>query len=130
MKNQKYIYWASTGLLTVLMLFSVGMYILNHAEVSELFTKLGYPSYIVYPLAAAKLLGLLAIWTKQSKTLIEWAYAGFFFDTVLAFFAHVMIGDGEFPPALLAMVLVLVSYIYYKKLHQFKFNLISKINEF
>jgi hypothetical protein len=117
MKSQKYIYWASTGLLTVLMLFSVGMYILNHAEVSELFTKLGYPSYIVYPLAAAKLLGLLAIWTKQSKTLIEWAYAGFFFDTVLAFFAHVMIGDGEFPPALLAMVLVLVSYIYYKKLY-------------
>ena len=117
MKSQKYIYWASTGLLTVMMLFSAGMYIFNHAEIAEVFEKLGHPSYIVYPLAMAKLLGLVAIWTKLSRTLTEWAYAGFFFNGVLAFFAHFMIGDGEFPGALIAIILVLTSYYFYKKLY-------------
>ncbi|MFK7776214.1 MAG: DoxX family protein [Saprospiraceae bacterium] len=117
MKSQKYIYWASTGLFTVMMLFSAGMYIFNHAEIVQAFEKLGHPSYIVYPLAIAKLLGLVAIWTKLSKTLTEWAYAGFFFNAVLAFFAHYMIGDGEFAPALVAIILVLTSYYFYKKLN-------------
>lgn len=101
--------------MTALMLMSVGMYFFNHEMVSETFEKLGYPAYIVYPLAIAKLLGLLAIWTNKSKALKEWAYAGFFFDFVLAFFAHVMISDGEFGAALVALVLLLISYFSGKK---------------
>lgn len=111
-KTNKIIYWASTGLITLLMLLSVGMYIFNHEMVSETFTKLGYPTYLIYPLAIAKILGLIAIWTKKSKLLKEWAYAGFFFDFVLAALAHIMINDGEFAPALVAIVLLIVSYIY------------------
>ena len=42
MKSQKYIYWASTGLFTVMMLFSAGMYIFNHAEIVQAFEKLGH----------------------------------------------------------------------------------------
>ena len=75
----------------------------------------GYPTYIIYPLATAKLLGLAAICTKLSKTLTEWAYAGFFFDFVLAFFAHYMINDGEHFFALIAIVLLLVSHVFGKK---------------
>ncbi|MEM1124457.1 MAG: DoxX family protein [Bacteroidota bacterium] len=116
MKNFKWIYRISTGLLTLMMLLSAGMYIFNHAEVSQSFTKLGYPAYIVYPLAVAKILGLIAIWTDQSKSLKEWAYAGFFFDFVLAFFAHLMIGDGEFAPAIVATLLLFTSYFSWKKL--------------
>lgn len=117
MKSQKYLYWASTGLLTVIMLFSASMYIFSHGEVVKAFEALGYPSYIVYPLAIAKILGLVAIWTKLSRTLTEWAYAGFFFDTVLAFSAHLMVNDGQSVPALVAMILVLTSYYFYKKLN-------------
>ncbi len=116
MKSQKIIYWAITGLFTVMMMMSAGMYIFNHGEISIAFEKLGYPTYVIYPLAMAKILGLIAIWTKLSKTLTEWAYAGFSFNAVLAFFAHFMISDGEFPGALVAIILVLVSYTYYKKL--------------
>lgn len=116
MKSQKYIYWISTGLLTALMLFSAGMYIFNYAEIVKAFEALNYPTYIIYPLATAKILGLVAIWTKLSKTLAEWAYAGFFFDTLLAASAHYMVGDGNMGGALVGMVLVLVSYIYYKKI--------------
>ena len=116
MKNHLWIYRISTGLITALMLMSAGMYFFNNAEVSKVFTNLGYPTYIIYPLAIAKILGLIAIWTNFSKSLKEWAYAGFFFDFVLAFFAHVMINDGEFAPALVATILLFVSYFSWKKL--------------
>ena len=115
MKNHKRIYWATTGLLTVMMLMSAGMYIFNHAEISKAFTTFGYPTYVIYPLAAAKILGLITIWLEPSTTLKEWAYAGFFFNFVLAFFAHYMISDGESPGALGAIVLLFVSYFFWKK---------------
>ena len=114
-KTNKIIYYVSTGLLTVMMLMSAGMYFFNNEMVREVFTNLGFPTYIIYPLAVAKILGLIAIWTKKSNTLKEWAYAGFFFDFVLAFFAHVQVNDGEQWGALAATILLLVSYIYERK---------------
>ena len=116
MKTTKIIYYVSTGLLTLLMLFSAGMYFFNHAEVATMFTSFGYPTYIIYPYAIAKLLGLAAIWFVGNKTIKEWAYAGFFFAFIFAFFAHVMISDGEQMGAILAMIFLITSYITYKKL--------------
>ncbi|TNE51056.1 MAG: DoxX family protein [Deltaproteobacteria bacterium] len=81
-----------------------------YAFVAKTFTKLGYPTYIIYPLAVVKILGLIAIWTKKSQRLKEWAYAGFFFDLVLAISAHIAVQDGEFAPAVVALVLLLTSY--------------------
>lgn len=115
MKRNKIIYLVATGLLTAFMLFSVGMYLFNHEMVASMFTSFGYPTYIIYPLAFAKLLGLVAIWSPKLKTIKEWAYAGFFFDFLLAFFAHYMIGDGEQGGAVIAAVLLIVSYVFSKK---------------
>ena len=115
MKRDKVIYWISTGLFTTLMLMSAGMYFFNNEMVSEIFTSLGFPTYIIYPLAVAKILGLIAIWTNKSKMLKEWAYAGFFFDFVLAATAHLMVSDGEYAAALFAIVLLIVSYVFDKK---------------
>lgn len=109
-------YFVVTGLLTALMCMSAGMYIFNNAEVAKNFTSLGYPTYIIYPLAVAKVLGLIAIWTDFSKSLKEWAYAGFFFNTFLAASAHLVKSDGEAAPAIVAIVLVLVSYNLAKRL--------------
>ncbi len=116
MENKnRIIYLVSTGLLTALMLMSAGMYIFNYEMVRETFTTLGYPTYIIYPLALAKILGLVAIWTRKSPLLKEWAYAGFFFDFVLAAAAHISIGDGEYAPALVAIVLLVISRVYDNK---------------
>lgn len=116
MKRDRIIYYGSTGLLTLLMLFSAGMYILNNNAVQEMFTSFGYPTYIIYPLAVAKLLGLFAIWNPKLNALKEWAYVGFFFDFVLAFFAHKMINDGEEIGAIIALVLLIVSYSFSKRI--------------
>ncbi len=104
-------YWPATALLCLMMLASAGMYVFAHEQVSETFVRLGYPVYIIYPLAAAKVLGVAAILTRRSPALTEWAYAGFFFDFVLAGSAHMAVGDGEAAPALVATVLLLTSYL-------------------
>ncbi len=115
-KTKRIVYLIATGLLTALMLMSAGMYIFNHKMLVGIFSKLGYPSYIIYPLAAAKILGLVAIWSNKSRMFKEWAYAGFFFDFILAFFAHLAVNDGEYLPALVAMVLLFTSYLTQSKI--------------
>lgn len=115
-KRNRIIYLIATGLLTALMLMSAGMYFFNYEMASGIFTKLGFPTYIIYPLATAKIFGLIVIWTKKSAALKEWAYAGFFFDFVLALTAHININDGEFAPAIIALVLLFVSYFFGKKI--------------
>lgn len=110
-------YWLATGLLSLIMLGAAAMYIFNHAEVVATMVRLGFPSFIVYPLAAAKILGITAILTKKSRTLKEWAYAGFFFDLVLAIAAHVNAGDGEYPLAAIAMFLLAVSYFLDRRIY-------------
>ena len=110
------IYRLSTGLFSVLMIGGATMYFFNYEEVSATFNRLGFPTYIVYPLAIAKLLGLVAIWTRKSAVLKDLAYAGFFYDLILAASAHVMAGDGEAAPALVALVLVCVSHFFGEKI--------------
>ncbi|WOD43019.1 DoxX family protein [Hwangdonia lutea] len=116
MKRDKIIYYTATGLLTAIMLFSVSMYFFQHEAIKEAFTSFGYPSYIIYPFAAAKLLGLIAVWSPNLKAIKEWAYAGYFYAFILAFFAHYMIGDGQEGTAVLAIVALIVSYIFNKRI--------------
>lgn len=118
MKRDKIIFYVATGLLTAFMLFSVQMYFFKHESVAQMFTGFGYPTYIIYPYAVAKLLGLFAIWNPSFKAIKEWAYSGFFFAFILAFFAHYMIGDGGQAAALIALILLIVSYIFNKKLQK------------
>ena len=115
MDTIKIIYWTSTMIMIAIFAFSAGMYFSNYEMVSGFFESLGYPTYLVYPLAIAKILGIIAILSKKSKVLKEWAYAGFFFDAVLATWAHQQAGDGLGLSAI-AIVVILVSRWYDSKL--------------
>ena len=84
MKWKRILYWAATVPLVAMMLFAAFNYFFNHAAIVEVFNKLGFPTYIIYPLAIAKLLGVTAIISRWSTVLKEWAYAGFFFNFILA----------------------------------------------
>lgn len=116
MKTTKIIYWGSTGLLSALLLMSAGMYVLNNAEVAGMFKAFGYPTYIIYPLAVAKVSAVIVLLTQKQTVIKEWAYSALFFEFILAFFAHYMIGDGEQLGAVIAMTLLVVSYIFGRKL--------------
>ena len=115
-KTNKVIYWAATGLLCSLMLLSVGLYLFTYDRMVDIYVRLGYPAYLIYPSAIAKLLGVAAILSRKSKTLKEWAYAGFFFDLTLAFFAHLMAGDGGGGLATIGWFALVVSYGFDRKL--------------
>jgi len=73
--------------------------------------QMGFPAWLVYPLATAKILGVIAVLSNLSRVLKEWAYAGFFFDGVMALAAHYMAGDGVAPMALFAVVTTIGSRI-------------------
>jgi hypothetical protein len=119
MKSLRVIYWIVTGLLFLMILFAAYNYIFKHEAIAHVFNRLGFPTYIIYPLAAAKILGVVAIITKRSKRLKEWAYAGFFFNFILALSAHINAGDSSLQalPAAICLVLLAGSYLLDRRIY-------------
>ena len=99
---------------------SAGMYVFNHAEIATMFAAFGYPIYIIYPLAFAKVSAVAVLLSQKQSTIKEWAYAALFFEFILAFFAHFMIGDGEQIGTVIAMTLLIASYLSGRKLFNLK----------
>jgi len=117
MNPKKIGYWLVTALMCALFLFSATMYFTKTEMVQGFFTSLGFPTWIVIPLAIAKVLGIVAVLTDKSQLLREWAYAGFFFDTVLATSAHIAANDGAHIMSMAGIILVLLS----RFLYQFRY---------
>lgn len=114
----KGMYWVSTAVMCLIFLMSAGMYIFKNPMAVGFFQQLGFPTWLIYPLAAAKILGVIAVLTGASRMLKEWAYAGFFFDAALAFTAHLMIGDKGGSLAIVALVATLFSRFFYGQLNK------------
>lgn len=115
MNAMKIIFWIVTGLLSLMMIASAGYYIFQYDSARPIFESLHYPSYLIYPLAIAKILGVIAIITNYSKSLKEWAYAGFFYNFLLAASAHYFSGIPSPLLPISALALLIVSYILDKK---------------
>ncbi|WP_272022089.1 DoxX family protein [Olleya namhaensis] len=112
------LYWVSTILVCAMFLYSAQMYFFNTAMIEGYFKSLNYPTYIVIPLAIIKVLGVVMILWRKSAWLTEWAYAGFFFDVILATVAHYNAGDGLFGMSFYTIFIVLVSYFLGKDVRQ------------
>lgn len=69
---------------------------------------LGYPLYLMKILGLAKILGAIAIVSNQSRTLKEWAYAGFAFDLLGATASHLLAGDAVHAPLPFVIFLMLM----------------------
>lgn len=115
MNPTKIIYWSSTLIMCAIFSFSAGMYLTNYEVAEGFYESLGYPAYLIYPSAIAKALGVIAVLSKKSKLLKEWAYAGFFFDSLLATVAHHFNGDG-LGLSVVALIMTIISRIYDDKL--------------
>ncbi len=117
MKKDNIFFWITTGIVSVMMLFSAFNYLTNEA-MKEAFVHLGFPSYFRIELAIAKILGaIVLILPSIPKQLKEFAYFGFAITLVSAFIAHLSSGDPfsvAFMP-LVFLVILVVSYIYFHK---------------
>jgi len=110
MKINNIVYYISTALASFPLLMGAGNYIFNNEMIQGAFTSLGFPIWLIYPMAIAKILGVAAIWIPAvPKWLREWAYAGIFFNVILAAGAHMAVSDGSQGFAIIALVMVIVS---------------------
>jgi hypothetical protein len=114
MTAQKTIYWIATGLLSALFLYSAFLFLTDTLVIQGHYQDYQYPSYLVVPMAIAKIFAILVILFRKPKWVMEWAYAGLFFDLVLASFAHYRLGDPNLTLTLLGILFLLVSYFFGK----------------
>lgn len=122
MKRDKIIYWVSTGILSVMMLFSAFSYLTNE-EIKLGFEHMGFPDFFRIELAVAKILGAIVLLIPNfNSTIKQFAFFGFFLSFVSAFITHLSIGD----PILAAIMplvfigLLALAYVYNNKMQQLK----------
>ena len=118
MNTDKIIYWGSTAIISILMLFGAYSYFTSPLAITGS-ARLGFPDYFRIELATAKLLGTLALILPWSPSKIkEFAYAGFSIMFISAFIAHLSSGVSieEIVSPIIALIILAVSYIYYAKL--------------
>ena len=109
---RKVTYWLTTVLLAALSAFAGFSYLSGNAQAVQGFAHVGYPQQLRIILGIAKPLGAIALVVPGFGKLKEWAYAGFTFAWICAFFAHYLAKDGPraFAPVVL-LVLLAVSYL-------------------
>jgi DoxX-like family len=96
MKRPQLLYWSVTGVMAAFMLMASIPDILRIPQAVEVFTHLGYPTYLLPFLGIAKTLAVITILAPSFLWLKEWAYAGLIFDLIGAFYSHLAVGD---PPS-------------------------------
>lgn len=109
-------YWATTGLVSLMMLGS-GIGYLSGAMNEAMIDHLGYPAHFVTLLGAWKLLVAPALLAPGFAKLKELAYAGLFFTLTGAAWAHISVGDGigEIVAPLVALALAMTSYALHRE---------------
>ncbi|MFA6158295.1 MAG: DoxX family protein [Candidatus Paceibacterota bacterium] len=117
MKKAKISFWIATSL--IFLLEGVMPALTSQSQMSkDGFTHLGYPLYFGNMLTVFKVLGALAlILPFVPKRVKEWAYAGFAIDFIAAFVSIAVVdgfGVAYFP--IIAMVILVVSYVGYQKM--------------
>jgi DoxX-like family len=83
------LYWIATGLFTLLFAASIVLTLGDLETSYRSYTHLGFPIWSVFFNAIGKILGLAAIHWNKSRTLKDFAFAGFLFDLLLALCAHI-----------------------------------------
>lgn len=113
-KRNKIIYWIATIWLSLGMLSTGIVQLLQIEKEVAYIMELGYPSYFLILLGAWKILGVAAILLPRLSLLKEWAYAGFFFAMTGAIFSHIAAGNeiGKTLPPLLLLALTLISWYF------------------
>jgi len=113
-RRDKIIYWVATLWLSLGMV-STGLVQLLQLEAElQKMNALGYAPYFLSIIGIWKLLGVVAVLLPKFALLKEWAYAGFFFLMSGAIFSHLAVGDAAvnyFGPVLL-LVLTVVSWYF------------------
>jgi hypothetical protein len=119
MKINKIVYWATTGVITAMMLFSAFGYFTN-PDMKAAFVHLGFPDYFRVELGILKVLGaFILILPVVSDKVKSFAYFGFALTFVSACIAHIASGD-PVSVAIMPVVFLIILAISYLFSHKIK----------
>jgi hypothetical protein len=112
MAAKSVVYWAATLTFTALMAYDAFAYLSRDPKMMVGMASLGYPPYFPIMLGIAKILGVIALLVPDAPRTKEWAYAGFTFTLVGAFFSHVAMGQSnEAAKPVVVLLILAVSYL-------------------
>lgn len=120
MKKTKIIYYVTTGVISIMMLF-IAFETLTKPEVKVSMANLGFPDYFRIELGVAKIIGAILLWL-PARLLKETAYIGFAIMFISASIAHYVIGDpaDKVIAGIAFLAILIVSYITNAKLKSVK----------
>ena len=120
MKNLPY--YITTILVSLMTIGGATQYLMMEERIVVAFSNemtgghnaLGFPSWLIIPMGILKVAGVLALWLPMiPKLLREWAYAGLFFNFLLAIGAHLFNpinpNDQDWYGGFIALVLISLS---------------------
>ena len=113
-KRDKIIYWVATIWLSLGMVSTGIVQLIQMKEEVQKMNTLGYPSSFLTIIGVWKILGVITVLVPKFPLVKEWAYVGFFFLMSGAIFTHLAVADEAveyFGPALL-LVLTVVSWYF------------------
>ncbi len=112
MTRNKIIYWVATGIVCLIYFGGAAFYLTSGEMVAGMYGVLGYPTYLIGLLIVLKIAGAVAILVRRPVWLSDLAYAGMFWHLLLAISAHINAGDYGFPPAVVGLVALIVSFLW------------------
>lgn len=111
----KVIFWVSTCLFSILIVWSVVMYNAQNTDILEAVSRFGVPLYMLIPIGILKLVGLVFLFSTKIRLLHKLVYLGFSINLGLAALIHFKSNTNLFLLALLGLLLLFISYQYKKK---------------
>lgn len=117
MKRTKITYTVLLVLFSIMMLMDGVAGILQVEDGKKAFDQLGYPYYLMTIVGISKILGIIGLW-QPSKTIKEWAFAGFTFNLLGASASWALSGGpiGFVAIPLIMLVVLLFIYLLWKKM--------------
>ena len=91
--RRRVIYVTSTAMLILELLAGAVMDLSLFPYVVQDLRSIGYPTYVLYIVGVWKVLAVGALLWRRFPRLVEWAYAGIFFEMTGAVASHVLVGD-------------------------------------
>jgi hypothetical protein len=122
-KTTKIIYWTGV-ILTSLWFGASGFFELTtNPIVWGITQQLGYPEHFIYLLGVFKVAGVIVLLIPNKLLrLKEWVFTGVFFDITFAFFSKVaVLGISSTTDAIIAFVMVSVTYLMFRKLYSVQY---------
>ena len=126
-KTTTAIYWTGAALTSLWFGASGFFELTSNPIVWEITRQLGYPPHFIYTLGIFKLSGIAVLLIPgKLLRLKEWVFAGIFFDIIFAFASKLMVlGIAATLDAIVAFVMVTVTYIMFRKLYKASYTGLS-----